>query len=550
MIDKRLLIVERYVENGGSSFKELSKTLDLSSRQLSRLLKIWNEKDCIDYTPASGRGGRMNISMKFNANDALLEEFLEQKENMTISEVEAYLNLPWHKDSIDKIQRIILSDINDLEGAPYNTTMLDFIFQVPENLHPIEVNEFFAVHLLTQLCDTLYILSSTGEIEYGLVAFDEWDGDDLHLYLKKDIRFSNGVTLTANHVKQSLELLTTSGKYTEHFQNIKEITVHSSFHLSLTISEQQHIIKYQLSQPITGIYIPIEDGYFIGTGAYVIRNKTAKSITLKANLNSHRPVPDIRKVYLLVNQTKVNQYYTDNFDEVYHFNLYMATNFILFNPLTDRYSKEERRLLLWMMSDTVFRAFDGKYVATYQLKSLQKPDKIDFSSIIAKGPIRALVTHRSQQHFDKIKEWLAEYNVKLEYIFLSDDMYFNEDISQYDADVVIMQENYHAFHPFKLFDLMTHCKFKDWFGQIDDFRQFYNGNIIHPSNGKSLKELDLKDDSFSEISQKLLEGLEQDYYLVYLYDLYRIVTLPSGFKSIHNPDDSILDYSKIINDAF
>lgn len=299
MLDKRLLKLKRYIEEDVKNFDELSEILEVSTRQLSRLLKKWADEGYIEYKPGAGRGKQMDITMKLDVDNLLLTQFLQEKGNMTLSEIETYLNLPWHMDSIDMIQKNILDDINKMEPSVYDSVMLDFMFQIPDRLMPNEVNEFFAVHLLTQVCDPLYRVNSSGEIVYDLLSFDEWQGDALHLYLKKNICFSDGTELTSSIVKESLERLSTSGLYTDYFNSISNIEVYDDFHLSLTVDKHRHIIKYLLSQPVTGIYIPVNYNYFIGTGPYRITKKCNDRITLKANLNSFRPLPDIRKVYLL-----------------------------------------------------------------------------------------------------------------------------------------------------------------------------------------------------------------------------------------------------------
>lgn len=140
----------------------------------------------------------------------------------------------------------------------------------------------------------------------------------------------------------------------------------------------------------------------------------------------------------------------------------------------------------------------------------------------------------------------TEEYVEIEYIYLSDEDYINEDLSQYDADIVILQENYNRMHPFKLMDLMTHCKFKDWYWHVEEFKAFYNGNILPDSNNHSMEAMHLKDDAFKEFSRLLLDTQLKEHRIGYLYNLYRFVTLPAGFKSVHSSGDSIIDYSKII----
>ena len=111
-----------------------------------------------------------------------------------------------------------------------------------------------------------------------------------------------------------------------------------------------------------------------------------------------------------------------------------------------------------------------------------------------------------------------------------------------------MQENYNRLYPFKLMDLMTHCKFRDWYFHVEEFQAFYNGDIVRFSQSNSNDILNLKDNAFSTFSRVLLEEKVKQYYIGYLYTLDRLVTLPNGFKSTHGPGDSIIDYSKIIKE--
>lgn len=50
----------------------------------------------------------------------------------------------------------------------------------------------------------------------------------------------------------------------------------------------------------------------------------------------------------------------------------------------------------------------------------------------------------------------------------------------------------------------------------------------------------------AEEGKRLMDDLEMTYRIGNLYDLYRIVTLPAGFKNTYEMNDGIIDYSKII----
>lgn len=212
----------------------------------------------------------------------------------------------------------------------------------------------------------------------------------------------------------------------------------------------------------------------------------------------------------------------------------MASNFILFNPLTDRFTYLEREFLMWVMMDSIYEGYKGRYRASFETSIIEAPEELKFTSLQNKPPIKALVTARSKPQFDFVKKRLSEYGIEMEYIHLTDEEYLNNDLSKIDADVVIMQENYNRNQPLHLIDLLTHCKFKDWYLKMDDFFTF--------------KYIEGEDCDVTKISKTLLIDLKKEHRIGYLYDLYRIVTLPTGFKSAHNEEDSIIDYSKIIKD--
>lgn len=177
-MDKRLLILERYLEKYGQDFTQLSDELNVSSRQLSRILRKWDEEGYIKYIPGHGRGVKTKIKLNMDIARELFNEMNKYRDELSIEEFNRYLELPWPVEYIESIRKIIEYERGQDPAASNSTAMMDYLYKVPETFIPSLSIEHASTLVGLQVFETLYRSDVNKEIKVHLLRYDEWRGDD------------------------------------------------------------------------------------------------------------------------------------------------------------------------------------------------------------------------------------------------------------------------------------------------------------------------------------------------------------------------------------
>lgn len=141
---------------------------------------------------------------------------------------------------------------------------------LPQTLNPSHISTIEEAQVVYQIFETLYRLTVDGKIQRNLISYDEWIDNELHLYLKKEVSFSNGDMLVAGDVKTVLDNLRTDSLYTRLYNMIEDIIVINDFKLILKFETKPKLFEYSLAQRYSSIYKDTGEEYLLGTGPYSI----------------------------------------------------------------------------------------------------------------------------------------------------------------------------------------------------------------------------------------------------------------------------------------
>ncbi|MBC9875443.1 hypothetical protein H1I77_11825 [Macrococcus bohemicus] len=173
----------------------MGEYLNVSKCQLSRLLNQWHDEGYINYAPAVGRGGKMKITFKIDVKKELFYYAFKSQKVMTLQEIKSYLDLPWDEESSEiNVQHL---KNNFLMQQENNNTIIDFVYSLPSDLHPLTVQSLVSFQVITQMMRTIYGVDDDNHIQYDLVKYDEWRENTLHIYLHQDNFFPNRKRFTA-----------------------------------------------------------------------------------------------------------------------------------------------------------------------------------------------------------------------------------------------------------------------------------------------------------------------------------------------------------------
>ncbi|GGA60919.1 hypothetical protein GCM10007176_01700 [Salinicoccus roseus] len=531
MMDKRLLILERYLEKYRQDFTQLSDELNVSSRQLSRILRKWDEEGYIKYIPGHGRGVKTKIKLNMDIARELFNEMNKYRDELSIEEFNRYLELPWPVEYIESIGKIIEYERGQAPATSNSMAMMDYLYKVPETFIPALSIEHASTLVGLQVFETLYRNDVNKEIKVHLLRFDEWRGDELHLFLKGGIQFSDGEMLDSTHVKTVLETLKNESVYTEIFQLMGKVKVYDNLHLSLHVKDASLMMKYYLAEPMSAIFKFDKNGRPVGTGSYKVEKYNSRSVILSENKHYTFGLPDVKRLHLITNESKIEKYQQNAFEGTYFPEIYMWNIFILFNPLKNRLSFEQRSYLKQIFLDATYNGSTSEN-ELYRKASAFTPErrmitpKFDF-------PIKLMLDRLNPSISEDIRRRLSASDIEVEFVEMDLHEYLETDLKTLDVDMILMKESYHQSHPWQLIDLLTHCKFREWYGGLEEMKGFLG--MAHAN-----------DEEARDMSQRILKHINDSVYIVHLFKKYRKVFLPAGLKNIVEMDYGAVDYSSII----
>lgn len=522
MIDKRLIILEHFLNQQSEHYflVNIADLFKISERQVVRTLNKWQEEGWIEYIPGKGRGNPIQIKLLFNMEEKILEEFLNNIDDMKIEEIHEFIVLPWNERSIHLIQEKVNTLVNGDEASE-QLTYVEYIDQIPNTIHPSYVTDYTTSKIVYHIYETLYCVTSDGKIKRNLLHFDEWIDNDLNLYLRRDIQYSNGMKMSAQDVRDCLETLMTTGHFVRLFTEIEAIEIVDDFHLILKFNKRPKFFEYRLTGRYAGIYKKLPDGDTIGSGPYYLDVVDKETLKLSRNVFYRGNHPDILNVILTMNKEKYKAY-QKTYEQSYELNI--GHEFLLFNP-HKKLSVNQRIFLSAIILNTI-EHISGHEVETSYDSIAERIPSFD-------RPLKVIVNHQIKEAMIQIKERLARYNIDLVFIEMEIEEYLNTHLLTTDADFCWMFESIHYIQPYRLIDLLSQCKFQEWYGELDEAQRFLNKRFH---------------DSEISVADAYINNLKRQYLLVPVFTNTKTLKFSKQMKNLQQAAYGTLDYRLVIND--
>ena len=440
-MDKRILLLKKCVDKDKVTLDELASELDVTPRQVSRLLRKWTDEGYILYKAASGKK-KMKLEFLVDIETKLLNYFLEIKPKLTLTESKEYYDLPWSKSSMKLLKNDFLQFNEYWESFNMNDKLTDYIESIPQNLTPNLASDHVSYHIIRQISDTLYTLKGNRLIR-NLVKFDveHRDKNELYIYLRESILFSDGIELSANHVKKSLDDLRQIGPFKSFYNNIEKVTVHGKYDFTITVSSHLDVLKYQLTLLIASIFRVNDYNGIIGTGAYYIESMKDDSITLSTNLfySSMSLIPEVKKVELKVEKNKEFQDETGT-------EVFIGRGFLAYNPNKDVFNQEEKHVISSFLKYVLLKAQESSRFE-YRFYDMDIFVKNDLVRLLQKQHLKIFVIRNKQAVLDVLKMIEEVENVHFDYTLESFEDYEEESLFNVEFDIFIMNSTYQKMEP-------------------------------------------------------------------------------------------------------
>ncbi|MGV2876485.1 ABC transporter substrate-binding protein [Macrococcus capreoli] len=534
MIDQRIIELEYYINHiDDFTLDDIAEKMLISRKQLGRLLKTWDEAGIIAYTPGRGRGNKVKIEMKRDVQTETVEEVYRNINNMSVKELQKLLQLPWRHHSFLNLQAIVNKKISEVE-KPDSYELIEWVRKIPELIHPAHINDYLGAQLSHQMFDTLYRVSSTGEIIRNLVSYDNWVDNALHIHLKKQVKFSDGTLLTTRDVKRSLEYCASEqSPFASLFTVIEQIEIINEYYLILNFSRRPKFFEYTLTQKYSAIYKQVDEKRLIGTGPYQLEDHQEDSLTIRYNLFYRGHLPDIEKIKYLNKLSEHNQfdsYKKENNDVLF---ITIGEEFLLFNPHKDLTTKQRAFL------SAVFMEVAEEYVESDQSNARNREypltQPLEEEHKITR-PVKVVGNRYTQTFYEALKHRLLSYDVQLLIIDIEPIDYINKNLMTLDVDFIWMYENYHNLQPYKTLDLLKQCKFQEWYGHLTEGYKIVN-------------DLEYKaHETQSNVGYQYFKKLNQKYLFVPVRKVKRKIYVAAHTKNVDALPYGIVNYIDVVLD--
>ena len=307
-------LLSLYCHQKGSTFnqQQLAALLHISTKQLNRYLKLFQQHNWLTYQAGNGRGHLSKIQWHQDIEKMIVDAMKPHISVMTMMDWEELFAFPHLTDSL-AISLKQLYQQNITNNILYNERLIVPIYHPIYNLQPNQVNDAYSAALLSNITNRLVEADTNGAIIPSLAHHWKMNDQKLRLYLRKNVTFHNGDLLTAKDVAWCLcQLL-----HLPLWKPIQEITIVDTWTIDIILSESCTYVLDLLTDIQSSIY-KIEDNFVYGTGSFAISTYTDDQIILKAYDNYFGMKALLQTVELNLLPKTLNSFFQTNFSTSIH----------------------------------------------------------------------------------------------------------------------------------------------------------------------------------------------------------------------------------------
>ena len=289
-MDNQLLTLWHAVPTGNIKKQELAEILSLSLKQTSRYIQKWMEEGWFSFASGKGRGNISRLEWLKDVEECYEKEVMELIETESIEVSSKFLLFDWSLESkvrlIDKFQLSF--------GYFQNTSDVDKLI-IPRKhplltKHPLEAADVHSANMIANVFNRLVSVDSNGTA--GPELAHSWDMSDtkLIMYLRKDIKFHDGSTLSAEDVAHCLNRLRNHSHFNELWEPVTSIEAKGPLILEFDFPGGCSYCLQMLGMINSSIYKEVQDR-IIGTGAFYFDENGDTKTALRAFKDHFRERP-------------------------------------------------------------------------------------------------------------------------------------------------------------------------------------------------------------------------------------------------------------------
>lgn len=520
-IDEKLLLLYKYLETHDFFREEVAEYIEITPRQLSRLINQWQDEGIIEYIGGIGRGNYSKIKFNIDIEQQFIMDIISNLNEYSIEEITRILSLPLNESSKRLIEGLFNNAIHtenaqlSMLNEQKDTVTVDYIYRFPDNLNPLQQTDTAVDTLLYNTMDRLYTIANDMSFNSKLVQYEVVDEGSITIYLYQDITFSNGKNLLAVDVVNCLKRLINHKWHKENLDYISDIELIDLFAFKIYFNANLDKLKFDLSCTFSSIYIQEFDSY-IGTNTYKIESVTDSYIQLKARETTHHALPEINNIFLMKSYGSYESFIKDNHCEAIDKYAKM-TKFVIVNPCFTQLDLKERQVLL------------------HYIKKYYYPDYVDQileQYSITDKPIIMGIPDLTRHKLIPLFNYLKENGFNISSIELPFDHFIGQDNKDIACDFVILGHTHREEAYF--YKLMNYTNMRQWFDCLPQMKMLKKAYCENPIS------------KWIALEKEYSDYLTNNAYFIITKQKSRKFIVLNGQKNVEFNNDGIIIFGDIL----
>lgn len=316
----------------------LANEVGLSSKQLGRYFKKFEELSFCHYTSGRGRSHSSKVHWNDEVHTYLIKTLLELANAQQLDTFTF-----WIDELVNDTLKIQVAKFFEqyvfrhLNKSNKDTLYLP-MYQSVTSINPLQATDFYSVAIIKNIFNTLIAYNDAGELVGSLAIGWENNETSIVFYLRKNVVFHHGIHLDAwivcDCLLQNEQLIKKMG--------ILEIRVLHEFALEI-VHEREYEIRCLLSvlsQAYASIYVRSNETFY-GTGPYQITSYTRNSLLLTYFPYHFGQIAMLKQVQFLTIPRSIKRKYnfSDHNQDFITYSLEVSDINLLLNP-NSAYFKE------------------------------------------------------------------------------------------------------------------------------------------------------------------------------------------------------------------